>query len=336
MRLLRLIALLVWTAAVPEPGLAQSVAPAISGTDRTRLAEARRLIAAVGDSVWPGWSESPSAVLLVTAEREYLLWHPSPSGDFTRAGHDSLLASDVYTRPRQFPPTLLATFPAVGGVPTIVVGTAEQTGKRSTSWILAIAHEHFHQWQTSRPDYYARVAALDLAKGDSTGMWMLNHPFPYASPVVRKEFDALARDLRAALRDTIATNHQRHAMIIASARRRLGASLDEPDRRYLDFQLWQEGIARYTEYRVARLAATSYSPTEAFRALPDAEQFDSAAGRMLREITETERVSLDAQRVAFYPLGAALGLWLDRDDPAWRRRYIDRMVSIDSAVPPQR
>ncbi len=335
MRLPRLIVVLVGLL-VTAPCLAQTVAPGISPTDRTRLAEARRLIAAVRDSVWRGWSESPSALLLVTADREYLLWHPRPSSDFTRVGHDSLLASDVYARPRQFPPTLLATFPAVGGVPTIVVGTAEQTGKKSTGWILAIAHEHFHQWQTSRPEYYAKVAALDLARGDSTGMWMLNHPFPYASRTVRAEFDAMAQALRAALRDTVASNHQRHAMIIASARRRLGASLDEPDRRYLDFQLWQEGIARYTEYMVARVAATRYAPSAAFAALPDAESFTLAADRMLREITETESVSLDGQRVAFYPVGAALGLWLDRADPAWRTRYIERMVSLEAVAPPER
>ena len=335
MRLRSLIVLLACSVAA-RPCVAQPATADMSSTDRTRLAEARRLIAAVGESVWPGWSEAPSALLLVTADREYLLWHPSPSSDFARAGHDSLLASDVYTRPRQFPPALLATFPAVGGVPTIVVGTAEQTGKRSTGWILAIAHEHFHQWQTSRPGYYARVAALDLAKGDSTGMWMLNHPFPYASSGVRNEFDALARDLRAALRDTVETNHQRHAMIVASARRRLAASLGEPDRRYLDFQLWQEGVARYTEYRVARAAASAYTPSPAFRALPDAETFASAADRMLREILETESVSLDGERVAFYPVGAALGLWLDLADPAWRRRYIERMVSLDSVAPPQR
>lgn len=336
MRLTPLIALLV-SFAGPDAAIAQENAPSgLSTVDRVRLAETRRLIAAVGDSVWPGWSAAPSAVLLVTPEREFLLWHARPSADFERIDHDSLLASDVYARPRRYPPTLLATFPAVGGVPTIVIGTAEQTGRRSTAWVLTIAHEHFHQWQTSQPDYYPRVAALDLAGGDGTGMWMLNYPFPYASTTVSTEFDAVARALRAALRDSATANRERHALAIGSARQRLRAALAAPDHRYLEFQLWQEGIARYTEYAVARLAATRYQPSDAFKALPDAEPFDLAADRLWREIVETESVSLTNQRVAFYPVGAALGLWLDRSDPTWRRRYFERMLTLEAPASPPR
>jgi hypothetical protein len=308
---------------------AQTAPQGISDTDRIRLAEARRLIAAVQDSVWPGWSSAPSALLLVTPDREFLLWHARPSADFERIGRDSLLGSDVYVRPRRFSPTLLATFPAVGGVPTIVIGTAERTGRRSTQWVLTIAHEHFHQWQNSHPDYYARVAALDLAGGDSTGMWMLNYPFPYATAAVSGAFDAVAGTLRAALRDSAATNTRGHAAAIADARQRLRTALAAPDQRYLDFQLWQEGIARYTEYAVARFAAARFRPSAAFAALPDAEAFGIAADRLWREIVETESVSLGNQRVAFYPVGAALGLWLDRTDPAWRRRYFERMLSLE-------
>ena len=312
-----------------------AVTPGIAGVDRVRLAEACRLLATVGESVWLGWNAAPSAVLLVTPEREFLLWHPKPTPEFERVGYDSLLATDVHARPRRFPPTMLATFPAVGGIPTIVVGTAEQTGKRSTAWVLTIAHEHFHQWQYSRPDYYARVAALDLAGGDSTGMWMLNYPFPYKSAEVSAEFDALARALRAALTDTSAGSGERHVMAVASARRRLRGVLAERDHRYLDFQLWQEGIARYTEVAVARFAAAHYKPTAAFLALPDAEPFDIVADRLRREIIETESVSLTNERVAFYPVGAALGLWLDRAEPTWRQRYVERMLTLEP-VPPAR
>jgi hypothetical protein len=327
MRPARLLALLILPSL--STAAAQTPATGMASADRVRLAEARALISAVGDSVWPGWSAAPSAVLLVTADREFLLWHPRPSSDFERIGRDSLLAADVYVRPRRFPPTWLATFPAVGGVPTIVIGTAEQTGKRSTEWVLTIAHEHFHQLQNAQPEYYARVAALDLAGGDSTGMWMLNYPFPYGVPVVSGHFDAVARALRAALRDSSTANTDRHAMVIDSARRRLRAALAAPDHRYLDFQLWQEGIARYTEYAVARLAGARVTPSAAFMRLPDAEPYAVVADRLRREILETESVSLTSQRVAFYPVGAALGLWLDRSDPAWRRRYFERMLSLE-------
>jgi hypothetical protein len=333
-----MLSMAVATAASPSTAGAQAAAqPGLFAADRIRLAEARRLIATVADSVWPGWSAAPSAVLLVTPDREFLLWHPRPSPDFVRVGYDSLLASEVYSRPRRYSTTLLATFPAVGGVPTVVVGTAEQTGRRSTAWVLTIAHEHFHQWQTSQADYHARVAVLDLAGGDTTGMWMLNYPFPYTTPAVSVEFASLARALRAALSDTAAVNTARHAATIGRARSRLRAALDARDLRYLDFQLWQEGISRYTEYAVARLAATRYQPTAAFTSLPDAEPFGVVADRLRREIVETESVSLTNERVAFYPVGAALGLWLDRADPTWHRRYLERMSMLEpaAAAPPQ-
>jgi hypothetical protein len=67
---------------------------------------------------------------------------------------------------------------AVGGVATIVVGQPAHTGQTSTRWVLTALHEHFHQLQFSQPGYYPGVTALGLARGDTTGMWMLNHGFP--------------------------------------------------------------------------------------------------------------------------------------------------------------
>ena len=90
--------------------------PSLPADDRVRLAEAFRLAAAIGDSIWPGWTSAPIAVLLVTPDREFLIRHPRPSADFTRIGYDSLLASEVYVRNRTMSPNFLATFPAVGGL----------------------------------------------------------------------------------------------------------------------------------------------------------------------------------------------------------------------------
>src|SRR5215218_4041507 len=166
---------------------------ALAPDDRVRIAEAFRLADAIGDSIWPGWTSAPFAVLLVTPEREFLVRHPRPSSEFTRIGYDSLLRSEVLVRDRTLSPSFLATFPAVGGVPTIVVGQPRATGKSSTEWVLTLLHEHFHQLQTSRPDYYARVGALGLARGDQTGMWMLNYAFPYDSSAARTRFAELTQ-----------------------------------------------------------------------------------------------------------------------------------------------
>src|SRR5690348_1118177 len=106
------------TLAQPAPGDAVGIPTA----DRVRLAEAFRLADQLGDSLWPGWSRAPFAVLLVTPEREFLVRHPSPPAGFTRVGYDSLLGSEVLSRPRVFPVGLLATFPISDATPVIVVG----------------------------------------------------------------------------------------------------------------------------------------------------------------------------------------------------------------------
>src|SRR5207245_2300806 len=84
--------------------------PALSEIDRTRLAEAFQLADQIGDHVWPGWSNTPFAVLLVTPDYEFLLRHPQPSDDFAKLQYDTVLKSDVYYRKRTLPTTFLATF----------------------------------------------------------------------------------------------------------------------------------------------------------------------------------------------------------------------------------
>src|SRR5688572_8683331 len=98
--------------------------------DRIRLAEAFRIGERLGNRVWKDWDKAPFAVLLITPENEFLIRHPSPSKDFSLIGYDSLLKSNVYFRKRTQPIHYLATFPAVGGVSTIVIGQAENTSKK--------------------------------------------------------------------------------------------------------------------------------------------------------------------------------------------------------------
>jgi hypothetical protein len=291
--------------------------------DRVRIAEAGRLVHDLGDRLWPGQARTPMPVLLIRDSAEFLVGRNAGREDFT-ATADSLLGHRVWTRPRHFPPALVATFP-VDGVPTIVVGTPERTGLSSTRWVLTLLHEHFHQWQYSQPWYYPGVARLGLSGGDSTGMWMLNYSFPYDSIPVREAVRRLALTLRAAL------DPERRSGIepVMRARDALRAQLSAADYRYLEFQLWQEGVARYVEYRAANLASSGKPPGN-FAVLPDYQPYSAAAADRRRGLPqELEETDLQRnRRVSFYPIGAAIALLLDRTGQEWKEAYSRRPFAL--------
>lgn len=321
------IKLLFWLFLIVFLGITTSAAkPAISEIDRIRLAEAFRISAQIGDKVWRNWSATPFAVLLVTPNEEFLIRHPKPSKDFISLGYDRVLRSEIYYRPRVFKPNLLATFPAVGGISTAVIGQAENTDKNnSTAWVITLLHEHFHQLQTSQPDYYPAVGALNLSKGDQSGMWMLNYDFPYQDEKVGRIFQEMARKLAGIVSTEKIQKKYRNREIedYLALRDKLKSTLSASDYDYFSFQIWQEGFARYTEYKIARFAARNYEPTKEFKRLKDFRSFKSAEDELRQEILrELSSLSLpNWKRVAFYPLGAAEALLLDELNPEWRKRY---------------
>ncbi|HKQ79641.1 MAG TPA: DUF5700 domain-containing putative Zn-dependent protease [Blastocatellia bacterium] len=306
--------------------------PHLPEADRIRLAEAFRIGEILGDRVWSGWDKAPFAVLLVTPENEFLVRHPRPTEDFTLIGFDPLLKSDVYFRKRTQPTQFLATFPAVGGISTIVIGQAENTAvKTSTPWVVTALHEHFHQLQDTQPNYYADVNALNLSGGDQTGMWQLNYPFPYSAPDVKRHFESLSR----LLAETVLTENQNEfsskLAAYVEARRKFENMISPADYRYLSFQLWKEGASRYTEYRIARLAAVDYKPSKEFQALKDYSPFNEVADKTMNTILrQLTTLKFDEyRREAFYPFGAGEALLLDRANPKWQSRYFVDKFYVD-------
>src|ERR1700737_3252341 len=171
---------------------AQSSPPQIPIDDAIRIREFYRLAAQTQDQLWTNWSQTPSPLLLVTPEAEFLTHHPSPPHDFQETG------DGFYARPRKFPTDMLATFPTFGPPAVIVIGEPANTeAKSSTPWLFTVLHEHFHQLQYGMPGYQQAVEKLGLARGDNTGMWMLNYPFPYERPAVVEGYARLRDALLA-------------------------------------------------------------------------------------------------------------------------------------------
>jgi hypothetical protein len=160
---------------------------------------------------------------------------------------------------------------------------------------------------------------------------MLNYPFPYSKPEVMRRFALLDSAMVGALR---AQDRDLERMVedYLDAKKALRSVLSADDNRYMEFQLWQEGIARYTEGRMADIAAQGYQPSALFRGLADVVPYREQAERARRQIEKELALPLDrAQRVIFYPLGAGEGLLLDRLNPKWRTGYFERMFSLDDA-----
>jgi hypothetical protein len=315
------------------PSIKAQAPPNLPDADRTRLAEGFRLADALGNKVWPDWDKVPFVVLLVTKEHEFLVRHPKPSDDFALVGEDAVLKSKVWYRKRQYPTGLLATFPAVGGVSTVVIGQAESTESKSSSrWVITLLHEHFHQLQEAQPRYYADVDALQLARGDKTGMWMLNYPFPYTAPEVKDHFTMMRNALAEALAARPQADFANKFAAYVEARKEFRSQLKADEYKYFAFQIWKEGIARYTEQHLADLAALKYQPSKEFLELRDYKSFQEVA-REIRSGVEKDlgAVQLEkAKREVVYNVGAAEGLVLDRAKPGWRKLYFEEKLSLDS------
>jgi hypothetical protein len=327
-----LVALLLGSARTRASAQAADISSTLPRADAVRIAEAFRLNNELGDRIWPGLKSTPMPVLLVADSSEFLVGRASPGDEFQFTG-DSIGGFPIWSRPRQLSPTILATFP-IEGRPTVVIGSAERTGKTSTEWVLTLLHEHFHQWQYTRPDYYGGVARLELSRGDSTGMWMLNYPFPYDSVPVAQVIQRWAAALREALERRRSSSPT--LVDVVGSRDALRALLSPADYRYLDFQLWQEGVARYIEYRAAELAAQQGKPGSAFQTLKDVQSYRAAADEARRDLlTELKKIDVRRdRRVGFYPLGAAIALLLDQTSPEWKQTYTDRPFSLAPLLSP--
>jgi len=120
--------------------------PQLLPRDAILIREFYRLAPQIADDVWPDWSRTLAPLLLVTNEGEFLTHHPDPPADFERIG------DNLYARRRHFSVNLLATFPAFGPRPVIVIGEPENTeAKTCTPWLITLMHEHFHQLQDTQP-----------------------------------------------------------------------------------------------------------------------------------------------------------------------------------------
>lgn len=293
-------------AALPAAAFATPEDPGVPALLAGTQAHART----AGEALWPGYGSAPFGLLLVEAEGERLFCQPAPSG-FTLRDPDPITGCEVSWRVRsRLPNNLLAAMPVFGLPSTIVVGTPAATGRTPAAWSRTLLHEHFHQWQTALPGYYARVDALDLKDGDETGMWMLNFPVSYADAGAVASHANASMALVAALQARGRPDFPTALRHYLSTRSAFAATLGSRSWRYVEFQLWQEGVARWTEIELGR-------------SHPDPEVRASAEALEREVLTTLSAPNLATQgRLFAYPHGAGEAMLLEICNPGWRAQYL--------------
>lgn len=290
--------------------------------DRIRISEARKISSQFGDLIWEGFNKPPFSILFVTDEMEYLMDHYYQPDDFEQLDYDTVIQTTIHHRPSQMNKAFLATFP-FAGLNTIVIGTPENTGLNTTEWIITLLHERFHQYQYTSPNYLLDINDLNLANGDETGMWQLNYPFPYKDPLVINAYEVYTNALYNAVKAIGTDDWDKAKKVFFEARKSFKERLSSDDYKYISFQWYQEGVARYTEYAFLEKLA-GYTPSYELKELPDFIAFDDYKEAFFEKHIENVR-SLKLEevgRITVYDVGFAETLILRKLNAGWDENYL--------------
>lgn len=288
------------------------------------IRDAKTLVARHGDTVWPGFKAIPFHMILVTADAD-ILFCQRPTDGWRPIGTDPISGCTVQTRRRELAVDSSASFDVDDEPSMIVMSKPKALGLSRTDWILTLAHEAFHQYQSRLPGYGAKVIALGLAGSDGSAQWMLDYPFPYTDPVVGAAVDDMTRTGIAFLNATSPETRKAAIADYLKARRRAMRAVTPDQWRYYEFQIGQEGVARWTE-RALAMAASRHS-----RAM-----IRAATDRRSWRINSMRSVGQQGLRIwkrsAFYELGAVEAEMLDRIGAPWRQAYRDAPFSFGAQL----
>ena len=252
-------------------------------------------------------------LLLITDSLEYLYNLSDPGGNFKIDTSFKKGGYLIFTRPTITYKGMMASYPVVKGLPCIVIGTPQNTGLTMDQWVLTILHEHFHLLQMNLPGYFEGVDALNLSGGDESGMWMLNYDFPYNEPEISRSLKKLGNLIADCIKEKGDCATEVSEVLID-----LKHQLSPKDFSYMEFQLWQEGIARFIEYEYA-----CYLSESEFKVHGAQSNFtELATGKYKAGINYLRNInSEENKREVFYDLGWGIRMILKNQDNSWQENY---------------
>lgn len=342
----------------------------LSDLEKARLAEAIHLRQTLGDTVWLGWGLLDVPIIVYNEEYAFLVGYSSPPAGWVKmpqneprggpweAVPDDTFESQVYYRQRlanpqttpenftvmvgerwvatmetkeymeinfyvqfreELPPILRPIFPyrLVWG---LLMGETD-------TYIGGLEHEAFHALQGS-------MVPSRLAEAESVNR--SGNQYPWDDPILGEdwqgELDLLVRAVRAQSNEETADLVRQ--FLALRAKRRATAELSQDLVNYERQREWLEGLAKYAELSLGRLAGTTpgYTALPALTADPDFREYTTREQCWSGQLDKARRTTGREGETRFYYSGMAQAVLLDRLLPDWKEWVFNPDVMLEDLL----
>ncbi len=289
--------------------------PKLQQEDVEVIKEAFNLWKTKGEEVWKGWTKIHMPFIYRKKNFEYRINFPSSikeKGQFV----ERIENMDVYGKNIQ-KKNVVAASKDINNISAVVLSSPSILEMTKTEWIITAMHEMFHVFQSSSKIYQNKIKNLNIAYGNDAS-WMLNYPFPYKDTSLNtmshmqgyllykiyQSADFKENMYDCFLLKDILTLYKNEIL------RKYG---NEKNYKYSNFQQSIEGVAKYTEIKMAEIAATDYVP------LSPKIHFTDIYTNQINVIRHCGKGT--GGRLTFYYLGLGKCLVLDKINHEWKNSY---------------
>lgn len=338
----------------------------LSELEKAQLSEVLHLRTALGDSVWPGWSQADIPLIVYNEQYAFLIGYPDPPAGWMkvptlelRGGPWEEVPGDVFeghpyyrtpiTNPQKTPEgfTVLvgdrwvATFqtreyskvtfyrdfrqnlpPPISNLIPVRLVWALLMGK-TEFYIGALEHESFHA-------YEGILAADRLTASEEMYSVEENYPFDAMEEPWKQEMNVLVQAAQANTNADAIDLARKFLQMRTS--RRAGLSAEQVDLERL--REWEEGLAKYAELDITRLAGTGngYHPIEGISQDKDFNNYKAQQQFWSEQLKEAKYTQGRSGDTRFYYSGNALAVLLDRLSPGWKTRALPGGEYLDGLL----
>ena len=339
--------------------------------EKARIMEVFQLRQTIGDSIWAEWSKATIPVIVYNEAYAFLIGTDNPGPGWRTVPHNrsvggpwELVPDDLFNG-RKYYRQRLVNDHATPQAFTVRIGdlwAASMTTKEwakilmgndirdsMPSWIkpivpyrliariflkfamntdgyiCGITHESFHA-------YEGIVSANRLADAEII-LGQVGKVYPWEDSSFNENWKTESN----ALADALASTEKKQTIDLANRfialrrARRKDFHLDPAQVDLERFREWEEGLAKYTELAIWKLASSNaaYKPVQALSGDPDFDGYRNFGRKWAQEVTS---IRYQSGEVRFYYTGMAQAFLLDQLDPGWKTAILQNNVFLEDLL----